>query len=182
MATVVRIAMFLGLAGLVLAAFGCGRQSVSDERCLACHAGLEAASPSHTGCIGCHGGNPAGRTKDDAHRGIYGLADASYAGRWERGCGGCHHHQVERVRSSQMYTNAGMIAQIQATWEGQRDSVIYASRDARLHDTAGLPLKHTCISTARSVIALARKLCMLCPRPDSRMWHSTHVCEPPSGT
>jgi len=166
MAMTRRIATILLLAGLVLTAAACGRVAAGEaaaERCLDCHAGLEVASPSHSGCVSCHGGNPAGKTKDDAHRGIFGLADPSYAGRWERGCGDCHQHQLERMRSSQMYTNAGMIAQIQATWEGERDSVVYAARGARLHDTAGLPLTHTSVIALDNLSGdLYRKFCARC--------------------
>jgi hypothetical protein len=161
-----RIATFLILTSLTLALGACRHASAADpavERCLDCHAGLEAASPSHDGCVPCHGGNPSGRTKDEGHRGIYGLADRSYAGRWEKGCGDCHRHQLERLRSSQMYTNAGMIAQIQATWEGERDSVVYSARGARLHDTAGLPLAHTSVVALDNLSGdLYRKFCARC--------------------
>lgn len=158
-----RIAVIIWLAGLALTAAACRRDTVPDGGCLDCHRGLEAASASHSGCVSCHGGNPDGRTKEDAHRGIYGLADPSYAGRWEKGCGGCHLHQLERVRSSQMYTNAGMIAQIQATWEGERDGVVYAARPAGQHDTAGNPLPHTSVLALDNLSGdLYRKFCARC--------------------
>ena len=160
------IAVFCCLAGLLPGLAACGGAADSaeaKERCLDCHEGLEMASPTHSGCVPCHGGNPAARDKDGAHRGIYGLADPSYAGRWERGCGGCHRHQLERMLSSQMYTNAGMIAQIQATWEGRRDSVVYAARDARLHDSAGEPLAHTSVIALDNLSGdLYRKFCARC--------------------
>lgn len=160
------IAIFICLAGLSAALGACGHPggtTADAERCVECHRGLETASPTHAGCVSCHGGNPAGREKDAAHRGMYGLADASYAGRWERGCGGCHPHQLERMRSSQMYTNAGMIAQIQATWEGERDSVTFATRAAPLHDLQGMPLTHTPVVGLDNLSGdLYRKFCARC--------------------
>lgn len=161
------IILLLALAALLprLAACGGAARSAESarERCLDCHEGIETASPTHAGCVSCHGGNPDARDKDAAHRGIFGLADPSYAGRWERGCGGCHPHQLERMRSSQMYTNAGMIAQIQATWEGRRDSVTYAARNARLHDLDGEPLTHTSVVALDNLAGdLYRKFCARC--------------------
>ena len=79
----------------------------ADAGCLSCHRGIETASASHEGCVSCHGGNPDGKTKEAAHAGIYGIANPSFAGRWELGCKPCHRHQVERVNSNQMFTNTG---------------------------------------------------------------------------
>lgn len=41
---------------------------LASGRCLACHAGIEAAHPRHPlGCTQCHGGNPRAAAKEDAH-------------------------------------------------------------------------------------------------------------------
>ncbi len=102
-----------GLALLAAGLLGCrGAEVEADAGCLACHRGIERASSTHDGCVSCHGGNPEGKTKEAAHEGIYGIANRSFAGRWELGCKPCHRHQVERVDSSQMFTNTGMIGQI----------------------------------------------------------------------
>ena len=37
---------------------------------------------------------------------------------WEAACGGCHRYQLERVKTTIMQTNAGMIRNTQLTWEG----------------------------------------------------------------
>jgi hypothetical protein len=133
------------------------------ETCLDCHAGLEPASSSHSGCVSCHGGDPRARARETAHAGIFGLADASYPGRWERGCGACHPHQVERMRSSQMYTAAGMIGQIQATWEGERPGPPYASREGALWDADGRRLGHAGVAGLDHVSGeLFRKFCARC--------------------
>ncbi len=166
MCTIRGIAVLLCAAALSVALGACGPagdRSADAGQCAGCHEGLEVSSASHAGCVSCHGGNAAERGKDGAHRGMYGLADASYAGRWERGCGGCHPHHLERMRSSQMFTNAGMIAQIQATWEGQRDSVTFAARAAQLHDLQGRPLAHASVTGLDNLSGdLYRKFCARC--------------------
>ncbi len=155
-----RVAAALACA---LLAAACQRGPGAEERCLDCHRGIEHTSASHAGCTSCHGGDAAGRTAADAHRGIYGLGNPSHPGRWERGCGSCHAHEVERVRSSQMYTNAGMIARVQETWEGETPGVVYASRDGSTHDTAGRPLAHASVAGLDHVSGeLYRKFCARC--------------------
>jgi hypothetical protein len=155
-----------GAACLALVALGGGRITPGPgggEACLDCHRGLERASASHSGCVPCHGGDPRGRTKDAAHRGIFGLAHASFPGRWERGCGSCHPHQLERMKSSQMFTAAGMIGQIQATWEGTRPGVTFGSRDAELWDVQGRPLPHAGVAGLDHLSGeLFRKFCARC--------------------
>lgn len=133
------------------------------EGCLSCHAGIERASASHDGCVSCHGGDPTGVTEEAAHRGVYGLSNPSYPGRWEKGCGACHPHQVERVKTSQMYTTAGMIAQIQATWEGERPGQAYASLPAELHGLDGTPVTHQGVAQLDHLSGeLYRKFCARC--------------------
>ncbi len=135
----------------------------ADAGCLSCHRGIETASASHEGCVSCHGGNPDGKTKDAAHAGIYGIANPSFAGRWELGCKPCHRHQVERVNSNQMFTNTGMIGQIQATWEGERAGVTYASPAGETHALDGTPVKHVSVGQLDNLSGdLYRKFCSRC--------------------
>jgi hypothetical protein len=152
------------LLALALAAGGCGTAPpAKDAGCLGCHAGIEAASASHEGCVGCHGGDPSATGKTAAHAGIWGLANPSYPARWEKGCGECHRHQVDRVRTSQMYTNAGMIGQIQATWEGETPGTTYAAREAELHDLEGRPVAHRPVAQLDHISGeLYRKFCSRC--------------------
>lgn len=147
----------------LLCLIGCARHPDKQEQCLTCHRGIEHTSPSHSGCVSCHGGNPKATTKNEAHRGIYGLSNRSYPGRWEQGCGNCHRHQLERMQSSQMYTGAGMIAQIQATWEGERPGIRYGSQTAGLHDQAGNPTRQQEVSQLDNLSGeLYRKFCARC--------------------
>ncbi len=141
----------------------CSRQPAPQEGCLTCHRGIEQTSSSHQGCVSCHGGNPAARTKNEAHSGIYGLANRSYPGRWEMGCGSCHRQQLERMQSSQMYTAGGMIAQIQATWEGEQPGIRYGSQTAAQYDAAGKPLNQQEVAGLDNLSGeLYRKFCARC--------------------
>jgi len=142
---------------------GCSSGSAHSEQCLSCHKGIEHTSPSHRGCVTCHGGNPQAKNKNSAHQGIYGISNRSYPGRWEKGCGSCHRHQLERMQSSQMFTAAGMIAQTQATWEGQRPGIRYGSQEAELYDEQGKPLKQQGVAQLDNLSGeLYRKFCARC--------------------
>jgi hypothetical protein len=160
-----RAAGGLVVLALVLAAAtwsGC-RSEGPDAGCVRCHRGLELASASHPGCVPCHGGDPKGTTKTLAHRGLLGLSDASYPGRWEQGCGPCHRHQLERMASSQMFTNAGMIAQIQATWEGERPGAPYAARAATQFAPGGERFEQRSVAELDHLSGeLFRKFCARC--------------------
>jgi hypothetical protein len=150
------------LAALALIVAGCRRGDVEGS-CTDCHRGIEPASASHTGCVSCHGGDPTRAGEHDAHRGIYGLASASYAGRWELGCGPCHEHQVRRMKSSHMFTNAGMIAQIQATWEGEGAGGPFAAREGAQVTPSGTPFEHRAVRELDHLSGeLYRKFCARC--------------------
>jgi hypothetical protein len=151
------------LLGAACSFAGCRSEREGAEKCLSCHRGLEVASASHSGCVSCHGGDPAGVTKEAAHRGIYGIANASYPGRWVLGCKPCHRHQVERLATSQMFTNTGMIGQIQATWEGERTGVSYSSPAGEVPALDGTPQRHVSVSELTNLSGeLYRKFCARC--------------------
>jgi hypothetical protein len=142
---------------------GCGGERARAEACLDCHGGLETASPAHTGCVSCHGGDPASRDRTVAHKTMHGGTDASSPDRWEKGCGPCHRYQVARVTSSPMFTNAGMIAEIQATWEGDRPGVTYAARASGQHAPDGHTLEHAPVAALDNLSGeLYRKFCARC--------------------
>jgi hypothetical protein len=154
------LALLLGALG----AAGCrAARAQTAEACTGCHRGLEPASASHSGCVSCHGGEAKAVTKEAAHRGIYGLTNHSYPGRWEKGCAPCHRHELERMKSSQMHTNAGMIAEIQATWEGERAGRVYASRQASQFTLAGRPQAQESVAGLDNLSGeLYRKFCSRC--------------------
>lgn len=94
---------------------------------------------------------------------MYGISNRSYPGRWELGCGPCHRLQLERMQSSQMFTAAGMIAQTQATWEGQRPGIRYGSQEADLYDELGHPLQQREVAELDNLSGeLYRKFCARC--------------------
>ena len=153
----------IALLILMIAMSGCTTVTADQEQCLSCHKGIEHTSPSHSGCISCHGGNPKASTKEAAHLGMFGIANRSYPGRWEIGCGPCHRAQLERMQSSQMYTAAGMIAQTQATWEGETPGIRYGSQVAELYGTDGKLLKQQDVGQLDNLSGeLYRKFCARC--------------------
>jgi len=57
-------------------------------------------------CDNCHGGNPADRTKEAAHKGVYGSMNpksAVYYTNIPRLCGGCHKHELVEFKMSVHY-------------------------------------------------------------------------------
>ena len=125
--------LFAGWAAFSLQ--GCSGVSPSS-RCESCHGGLETASSSHHSCNSCHAGNALSGDRLQAHRGMLGAANPSAPQSWEESCGRCHRYQLERVKSTIMQTNAGMIRNIQLTWEGE-DGHVYASRGGTFFDEKG---------------------------------------------
>ncbi len=157
------LALLVFVIALVATAATSCRPHGEGGSCARCHAGLELASATHVGCVPCHGGHPEAASRDGAHAGMFGLADPSYPGRWEQGCGPCHRHELERMRSSQMFTNTGMIAEIQATWEGERPGVKFAAQAADQFDSTGAPSAQRAVAELDHVSGeLYRKFCARC--------------------
>jgi hypothetical protein len=148
---------------LILFSSGCrlagGRPVSACERC---HAGIEAASPSHGGCVDCHGGDGRAGDKEASHKGMLGPRNPSSPQVWEKGCGRCHPYQLARVRSGLMTTNIGMIRNIRATWDGGEDNV-FAAAGASLFDPSGQPLDARSVGELPGLSGeLYRKFCALC--------------------
>ena len=116
------------------------------ERCLTCHFGIEAISPSHPigafGCVICHGGNRLGLTPEDAHQGLIGGRNPSDYRVVDRTCGQtlpngakCHagladkfKNTIMRSRRSLMATMAGVILGLRLAWGAQTEMTArYAS-------------------------------------------------------
>ncbi|MFN2238879.1 MAG: selenite/tellurite reduction operon c-type cytochrome ExtM [Thermoanaerobaculia bacterium] len=153
------IAVLTLLAALLA---GCARAaSAGNESCGTCHAEIERASPTHAGCVSCHGGNGAATDEEGAHRGMHDALPA--ADRWDAACGTCHRDQVGRMTSSQMYTNAGMIAQIQATWEGDLSAAPLAAVDGEHFAPDGAPIALASVASTEDLSGeLYRKFCSRC--------------------
>src|SRR4051794_31685458 len=111
---------------------------IPDAGCVACHNRLEAVSPSHPGCTSCHGGDPKARSAKAAHAGMLGPQNPSDPGSAAKSCGTCHPYQLGRVDSTIMNTAAGMIRNIQLTWEGE-DGRSYSARGGKVFGPRGNP-------------------------------------------
>ena len=136
--------------------------SVAKEKgCLSCHEGIErftdgpmmeqieALGADHGdkgGCVICHGGNPAGLTKEEAHKeapkelteaggphtfypdpGAVWIADKS--------CGQCHDGYADRLKKSLMNTEAGKLQGNLWSWGVQKDhKVVWGNYDLKDDD------------------------------------------------
>ncbi|MDY6988199.1 MAG: selenite/tellurite reduction operon c-type cytochrome ExtM [Thermodesulfobacteriota bacterium] len=150
---------------LCLVAFfagGCGDMGKVDSTCDSCHKGLEQASAAHTSCVACHGGNPKEEDKEASHRSMFGPKNPADPRFWDQTCGSCHPYQLARVKGNLMYTNSGMIRNIQATWEGANGES-YGARAGAVFDAAGNPLVTKSVAELDNMAGeLYRKFCSLC--------------------
>jgi hypothetical protein len=146
---------------MVVLVAGCSsREKV--EGCVSCHQGVEHASKNHTSCVDCHGGNGSSHGKKEAHASLRGPANPSSPEQWDKSCGRCHRYQLERVTSTIMQTNAGMIRNIQATWDGE-DGREYSTTGGKAFDPTGKPLETLPVAELDNLSGeLYRKFCSRC--------------------
>jgi hypothetical protein len=142
---------------------GCSHAVNREEGCIDCHGDLEVASRSHTGCVLCHGGDAGANAKVAAHREMHGSGNPSSPDRWQLACGSCHRDEVDRMTSSQMFTNAGMIGQIRATWESDRPGIVFGAQDGRLVRSDGSDTAIVSVAGLDDLSGeLYRKFCSRC--------------------
>lgn len=154
---------------------GCAEKAPVSS-CEGCHQGLELASESHRGCIDCHGGDPLAAEEKASHRGMFGPKNPADPKSWDKTCGKCHPYQLGRVRSNLMFTNTGMVKNIQKTWEGE-DGSLYATSGQQTHDAAGNPLALRDVRALNNLSGeLYRKFCSLCHlgAESNRVWSGSH--------
>ena len=154
----------------------CSGANLNESTCIGCHFGLEPASFNHQDCVDCHGGDPQEEDKDASHRSMYGPKNPSDPRFWENTCGRCHPHQLNRVRSSLMYTNTGMIKNIQKTWEGE-DGRLYGTRAAAVFSADGSPVVLDSVAGLDNLAGeLYRKFCSRCHigREENRKYSASH--------
>ena len=150
------------LCVFVLVTVGCGNVKRNDSTCASCHDGLEQASAAHTSCVACHGGDPKEEKKEASHRSMFGPKNPADPRFWDQTCGTCHPYQLARVKGNLMHTNAGMIRNIQAAWEGE-DGDFYGAAAGEVFDAEGKPLVIKSISELNNLSGeLYRKFCSLC--------------------
>lgn len=137
-------------------------QDSRTTECGGCHKGIEHASTSHKGCATCHGGNPTAIDKTSAHNGMHGGANPSSPESWEKGCGECHRHQLDRVKSTIMNTNSGMIRNIRLTW-GDNDTGRWTAQGGRQYDQTGNLFEAGYVKNLDNLSGeLYRKFCSRC--------------------
>ena len=94
------------------------------ERCLTCHNGIEAISPSHSiaqfGCVSCHGGDALAVDEATAHTGL--IVNPASLDNAQKYCGNCHEAQVILVQRDIMNTYAGAISLIRQAYGLQPDN------------------------------------------------------------
>jgi len=129
------------------------------------------ASSAHSNCAACHGGDPYARDKVKSHASMRGSANPSAPETWEQACGRCHRYQLERIKSTIMHTNAGMISNIQLTWEGA-DGNQYTIAGGKAFDPSGKQVETAPVENLNNLSGeLYRKFCSRChigaSNPDS---------------
>lgn len=156
---------------------GCTSGQIGDgSTCADCHRDLELASDSHIECVSCHGGDPNSPDQEASHLGMFGPKNPSGSKFWEQTCGKCHPYQLTRVKAALMYTNTGMVKNIQATWEGQ-DNHLYGTQGETVFAATGESLELKNVAELNNLSGeLYRKFCSLCHvgSESVRSWSSSH--------
>ncbi|MBL0225924.1 MAG: cytochrome C [Geobacteraceae bacterium] len=153
-------ALIISLLACLVSA--CTLTDSNRSTCLSCHNALEHASPAHDDCVNCHGGDPKARNKGTAHATMRGPANPSAPDTWEEACGRCHRYQLERVKSTIMQTNAGMIRNVQLTWEGE-DGRTYTTTGGKQFAADGQPVEFAAVEDLDNLSGeLYRKFCSRC--------------------
>ena len=165
------------LLGAAFLLGGCHHSSSGDgSTCANCHHDLELVSESHIECVSCHGGDPDNPDQDASHLEMFGPKNPSDSKFWDQTCGKCHLYQLTRVKAALMYTNTGMIKNIQATWEGE-DNHLYGTRGEAVSDVNGESLVLKDVAELDNLSGeLYRKFCSLCHVGSESVhsWSSSH--------
>lgn len=128
-----------------------------------CHAGIEEISENHKfACTECHEGNAESKDKDLAHAGMLGGRNPSDPAVWDKGCGKCHQYQHDRVNTTLMYTNTGMIKNIQQAWDDYEER-LYSTAGSKGFDEEGEPVELRHVAELEDLSGeLYRKFCSMC--------------------
>lgn len=127
-----------------------------DAGCLKCHEGIEniadpKTSPEMAGlaCIDCHRGNPQGKTKEEAHKGMW--ANPSDYRVVDKTCGQCHEEVVKNSKKSLHATMAGMISGSRYTWAAQdTKNAIYATYDV-VDEDGNVPVEKGAVRSLKQI-------------------------------
>lgn len=89
---------------------------VQDKReaCMICHSEVSGFSPSHDpnaiGCTSCHQGNPFSLDKNSAHQNMELIPGNLHNAKLSCGTTACHEDITERIYTSLMATNSGIVS------------------------------------------------------------------------
>ncbi|QJA06535.1 hypothetical protein FVE67_06880 [Thermosulfurimonas marina] len=127
-----RVLLLVLAAGLLF-----GGPAWGASGCLRCHEGIKkiAENPvmGRLSCVFCHRGNPEGRTKEEAHQGLW--SNPSDLRVVDQTCGQCHGEIVTRLKKSLHATSAGIISAARYTWGAQKTRrALYAPYPVRDED------------------------------------------------
>jgi hypothetical protein len=103
----------------------------------ACHAGIEHTSENHKfPCVDCHAGNNQTADKETAHTDMLGGRNPSDHKVWDKTCGLCHKYQLDRVKTTLMFTATGMIKNSQLAWDDFKGK-LYSAHGTEGFDSKG---------------------------------------------
>lgn len=137
--------------------------SGSASTCISCHKGIEVPSENHEfACIKCHGGDNTSEKKDTAHKNMNGGRNPSEPSVWDETCGECHQYQLDRVKSTIMFTNTGMIKNTQKAWD-DFSGKLYSTKNIKSYGVDGKTINISPIADAEKMAdELYRKFCSAC--------------------
>ena len=93
---------------------------------------------------------------------MFGPANPSSPDNWEKSCGQCHRYQLERNKSNIMQSNAGIIRNIQLTWDGY-DGNSYTTYGEKQFGADGKPFLTKPVAELDNLSGeLYRKFCSRC--------------------
>jgi hypothetical protein len=135
----------------------------NSSTCVDCHKGIEKTSEFHDfQCIECHGGNNTSNDKEEAHSNMIGGRNPSDPLVWDKTCGSCHQYQLERVKTTIMFTNTGIIKNTQKAWD-EFSGNLYSTFATKGFDAKGKPISILPVSDGTDIASeLYRKFCSLC--------------------
>lgn len=88
----------------------------------------------------------------------------------EKTCGSCHYYEWERVNTTIMQTNIGIIKNLMAAW-GETDNITYGSKSLTGHDEFGKNIDVISILNNNNFAAIAfRKFCSSCHIGYNKWW------------
>ena len=143
----------------------------SYSTCVDCHRGIEQVSDNHDiPCVDCHRGDNLEKDKDKSHIGMLGGRNPSSPDTWDIACKNCHQYQVDRVKTTIMFTNTGMIKNTMLAWD-KFDEEKYGTRELESYDENGVKINLKPVKDLNNIAGeVYRKFCSGCHIGYDRWW------------